>query len=70
LIKLMTRNIKNRKLRPRKTIFNISNLLKKATQIANVKKMETLIKDFLSFLRDKTAKKKMPVKEMEKSKLR
>jgi hypothetical protein len=70
LIKLATRNIKKKKLRTLKTIFTISNSLKKATQIANVKKTETLIKDFFSFLRDKTAKKKIPVIEKVKSRFR
>ena len=70
LIKLRTRNIKKKKLRLRKIIFTISNLLKKAAHSANVKKTEMLIKEFLSFLSDKTAKKKMPVIAIEKSKLR
>lgn len=70
LIKLRTRKIKKKKLRARKIIFIISNLLKKATHSANVKKTEILIKEFLSFLRDKKAKKKMPVIATEKSKLR
>ena len=70
LIKLITRKIKNKKFKVRKINFIVSFRLKKATQIAKVKKIEILINVFFSFFNDKVAKKKIAIIEQEKDKFR